>query len=142
MLLDPSGSGRISVDQKCFWKISVANVSPGTGVNRYVEGPYPFSDFVAGEYRGILAVDVPLLARDVRLDGTSQIVAAGADETTRVVAGNVRVFRGETVKYTLRFTVPKGRERLQVIPSARFPAIRYTAGSQHWDDDGPHELHW
>ena len=123
-------------------EVTLANVSPGTGVNRYIEGPYPFSDFVAGEYRGILAVNVPLLARDVHLEGVSQVVAAGPDGTTRVVAGTVRVLRGETAKYTLRFTVPKGREHLQVIPSARFPAIQYTAGTQHWDDDGPRSLHW
>lgn len=123
-------------------EITVANVSPGTGVNRYIEGPYPFSDFVAGEYRGILAVNVPVLAGHVRLDGVSQIVAAGPDETTRVVAGTVRLLRGQTAKYTLRFTVPKGREHLQVIPSARVPAIRYTAGTRHWDDDGPRSLHW
>ncbi len=54
----------------------------------------------------------------------------------------MRVLRGETKQYTLRFTVPRGYERLQVIPSARYPAIQYHAGSETWEDDSPHPLHW
>ncbi|MEO6468907.1 MAG: DUF4012 domain-containing protein [Acidimicrobiia bacterium] len=123
-------------------QITVTNLAPSVGVSRYVQGPYPFSDLVAGEYQGILAINMPAVARNATLDGVTKIVAAGADGSTRVVGGNMRVLRGETKQYTLRFTVPKGYERLQVIPSARYPAIRYHAGSETWDDDNPHPLHW
>ena len=133
---------RVAAGSEVTVHLTIANLSPGTGVNRYVEGPYPFSGFAAGEYRGILAVNVPLLARDVHLDGVSKIVAAGPDETTRVVAGNMGLLRGASAKYTLRFTVPSGREHLQVIPSARYPAIQYIQGAQHWDDNGPRVLNW
>ncbi len=123
-------------------QITVTNLAPTDGVSRYVQGPYPFSDLVAGEYQGILAVNMPAVARDASLEGVSKIVAAGADGSTRVVGGNMRVLRGETKQFTLRFTVPKGYEQLQVIPSARYPAIEYHAGSETWTDDGPHPLRW
>ena len=123
-------------------QITVMNLSPSVGVSRYVQGPYPFSDLVAGEYQGILAINMPAVARNATLEGVSKIVAAGADGSTRVVGGNMRVLRGETKQYTLRFIVPRGYERLQVIPSARYPAIQYHAGRETWDDDSPHPLHW
>ncbi len=123
-------------------QITVTNLAPSVGVSRYVQGPYPFSDLVAGEYQGILAVNMPAVARGATLEGVSKIVAAGADGSTRVVGGDMRVLRGETKQYTLRFTVPKGYEQLEVIPSARYPAIQYHAGSETWNDDAPHPVHW
>ena len=123
-------------------QITVTNLAPTDGVSRYVQGPYPFSDLVAGEYQGILAVNMPAVARGATLEGVSKIVAAGADGSTRVVGGNMRVLRAETKQFTLRFTVPKGYEQLQVIPSARYPAIEYHAGNETWNDDGPHPLRW
>jgi hypothetical protein len=122
-------------------KIHVANLAPD-GLPRYVQGPYTVPEFVAGQYKGILNVNVPLVSRDVHLDGVEQIVAAGPDQTTRVVAGNMSLLRGQAGTYTLRFTVPKGYEHLEVVPSARYPAIGYTAGATRWSDDGPHTLSW
>ena len=65
-------------------------------------------------------------------------MAAGPDQTTRVVAGKMPLLRGQAGTYTVRFTMPKGYEHLQVVPSARYPAIGYTAGGEKWSDDGPH----
>jgi hypothetical protein len=121
--------------------IHVANFAP-TGLPHYVDGPYFFSDLVAGEYRGSLAVNIPFDSRDIHLDGVDRIVAAGPDQTTRVVAGNIRLLRGQAGTYTLRFTVPKGEQHLEVVPSARYPAIGYTAGAKKWSDDGPRTVSW
>lgn len=121
--------------------MTVANQAP-EGLPRYVAGPYPFSDLLAGEYRGFLAVTLPYAAQDVRLDGADQRVASGPDGTTQVMAAKIRLLRDQTGTYTLRFRLPKGYEHLDVIPSSRFPAIRYTAGSEQWDDDGPHQVSW
>jgi hypothetical protein len=121
--------------------VKIADLAP-EGLPRYVQGPYPFSDFVAGEYRGILNVNIPFVSRDIHLDGTQQIVASGPDQTTRVVAGNIRIMRGQTADYTVRFTVPKGYEHLAVVPSARYPAVAYTAGDRTWSDDAPHRVSW
>ena len=121
--------------------IKVANLAPD-GLPRYVQGPYTVPEFVAGQYKGILNVNVPFVSRDVHLDGVERVVAAGPDQSTRVVAGNMSLLRGQAGTYTLRFTVPKGFEHLVVLPSARYPAIGYTAGSKQWSDDGPHTVRW
>ena len=133
---------RVPSGSEVTMKVTIANLAPTVGVNGYILGPYPSSDFVAGEYGGILAINIPFVARDIHLDGVSRIVAAGPDGSTRVVAGNMRLLRGQSADYTLRFTVPRGYENLEVIPSARYPAVQYRAGSQHWDDNGARLLHW
>jgi hypothetical protein len=122
-------------------RITVANMAP-EGLPRYVQGPYPFEDFVEGEYRGIVNVSIPYLSRDIHLDGVTQVVAAGPDQTARVVAGTIRLLRGESGIYTARFTVPEGRDHLQVVPSARYPAVHYTFDGREWDDDAPRTITW
>jgi hypothetical protein len=121
--------------------LHLTNQAP-VGLPQYVDGPFSVPDFVAGEYRGILSVDIPRVSRDIHLDGVQRLVAAGPDQTTRIVAGDIQVFRGQSATYTLRFTVPTGHQHLEVVPSARYPAIDFTAGHDHWDDDGPHDLSW
>jgi Protein of unknown function (DUF4012) len=121
--------------------ILLSNDAPATGLNTYVEGPYR-SNFVAGEYRGILSVNLPSIASGIRLDGVERLVASGPDGATRVVAGDIRALRGQHAAATVTFTLPKGAEHLQVEPSARYPAIQYSMGQEHWDDDGPRSLEW
>jgi hypothetical protein len=121
--------------------VKIANLSPD-GLPRYVQGPYTVPEFVAGQYKGILNVNIPFVSRDIHLDGVERIVAAGPDQTTRVVAGNISLLRGQAGTYTVRFTVPEGYEHLDVVPSARYPAIGYTAGAATWSDDGPHRVSW
>ncbi len=121
--------------------IHAANFAP-EGLPRYVQGPYTIPEFVEGEYRGIVSVNLPFVSRDIHLDSTQKIVAAGPDQTTRVVAGDIQLFRGQAGTYTVRFTVPKGYEHLVVVPSARYPAIGYSAGTRKWSDDGPHSVRW
>ena len=133
---------RVAAGSEVTVAVKLVNLSPGTGVNRYIEGPYPFSDLVAGEYRGILSVDVPAFARDLHIDGVSKIVAIGRENSTQVIAGDVAVFRGQTARYTVRFVLPKGYSHLEVIPSARYPAVHYTSGAHQWDDDGPRTVRW
>ena len=132
---------RVSGGSEVTAKIVIANFTPTAGLNRYVEGPFD-ETFAAGEYRGILAVNIPGYASGIHLDGGEQTVAAGPDGSTRVVGVTIRLLRGTAGTYTLRFKVPTGYERLDVTPSARYPAIKYTAGKVHWDDDGPRPLNW
>ncbi len=132
---------RVSGGSQVTATINIANLTPATGLNRYVEGPFD-ETFAPGEYRGILAVNVPGYSGDIHLDGGELTVAAGPDGSTRVVGVNIRVLRGSVGTYTLRFTVPTGYEHLDVIPSARYPAIKYTAGTRQWDDDAPRAVNW
>jgi hypothetical protein len=124
-------------------RLNVRNDTPGEGLNRFVEGPYGDpSEFVAGEYRGILSVNLPKVARNVELTGGGRIVAGGADGPTRVIATEVQLFRGEQKQYVLRFRLPEGYEHLTVEPSARYPAVTWTDGGKPWADDDARTLRW
>jgi hypothetical protein len=122
-------------------RITAANLTP-EGLSSYVQGPYPAPGFQAGEYRGILAVTIPRWANDVRLDGVSKLVAAGPDGSARVIAGDMDLRRGEVATYTVRFALPEGYEHLEVVPSARVPAVAYSADGADWQDTAPRDLRW
>ena len=112
--------------------VTFANKVPA-GEPTYVVGPYPGADTVAGEYKGVVAVNVPGYARDVSLIGAPTELQRN-DGPTRLVGGTLRLRAGETKTVTIRFRVPKGTSVL-VEPSARFPAVRWTAPGMAWADD-------
>jgi hypothetical protein len=120
-------------------RVTATNRTPADGLNAFVAGPYS-ADFVRGEYRGILAVDVPGYSRDIRIDGTSRRVTSGADGPTRVVAGDIRVLAGEHGSYTVRFTVPEGYDTLRIEPSARTPKVTWTDGTRRFEDSRAEEI--
>jgi hypothetical protein len=123
-------------------RLTVRNDTPATGLNSFVQGPYPYSNFVAGEYSGLLAVNVPQVSRDVSLTGGGKIVAAGPDGPTRVLATEIQLLRGEQKQYVLKFVVPTGYQHLTVEPSARYPTVTWVAGGKPWHDDAPRTVGW
>lgn len=120
-------------------RIMVRNDTPEKA-NTFVAGPYPGTGYAKGEYRGILGVDVPGYARDIRLDGTLRLVTNGAEGPSRVVAGDVAILAGARATYTVRFVVPLGYDAVRIEPSARQPAITWTAGHDRWHDSHPVEV--
>ncbi|MBM3673558.1 MAG: DUF4012 domain-containing protein [Actinobacteria bacterium] len=120
--------------------VTLENQTP-TGLPEYVIGPFA-PRFVEGEYRGILAIDVPAAAHGITLEGAGTLVASGPDGTTRVVAAEVGLLRGERKSYTLRFRLPSGHEHVRVEPSARFPAVTWTADGRTWQDDAARTISW
>jgi hypothetical protein len=129
----PNGARRVTVE------VAIRNDSPG-GLGRYAEGPFPGTPYAPGEYAGILAFEVPPYATDVRLDGTQSIQADGAEGTTRVIAGSVRITRGATQQARLTFTLPAGRAGLSVRGSARVPATQWRIGAVRFTDDAVHPI--
>ncbi len=123
-------------------KIHIENQTPTEGLNEYVEGPYPFSDFTAGEYRGILSVNIPGVSRDIHLEGGTKNVVAGPDGPTRVIGTEMQLFRGEKKDFVLRFTVPTGYEHVTIEPSARYPAVTWAADGQTWQDNSARTISW
>jgi hypothetical protein len=122
--------------------IHIENQTPATGLNEYIEGPYPYSGFVAGEYRGILSVNIPGLSRDIHLEGGTKNVVAGPDGPTRVVGTEMQLFRGEKKDFVLKFTLPAGYEHVTIEPSARYPAVTWAANGQIWQDNSARTISW
>jgi hypothetical protein len=129
------GGSRVTVT------VDVANDAPAIPLPRIVAGPFE-PNFQAGEYRGILAIDIPKVARGIRYDSGGPLVASGPDYTTRVSAIPIDLQRGARHRYVLRFTVPDGYFHTQVEPSARLPGISWTSGADRWQDDSAHPLSW
>lgn len=131
-----AGGSEVTVD------IHIENQTPTQGLNEYIEGPYPFSDFTAGEYRGILSVNIPGVSRKITLTGGTKNVVAGPDGPTRVVGTEMQLFRGEKKDYVLKFTVPEGYEHVTIEPSARYPAVTWAADGQTWQDNSARTISW
>jgi hypothetical protein len=122
-----SGGWEVAVE------ITMRNETP-EGEPDYVAGPYPGLDLVAGEYRGILAVNVPGAAEGAHFDDVDELAVAGADGATRVVGFQLEVARGEERTVTLRFRLPSTADHVVVLPSARVPGITWHYGSSAWED--------
>ncbi|MGH9048251.1 MAG: DUF4012 domain-containing protein [Acidimicrobiia bacterium] len=122
-------------------RLHLANDAP-VGEPAYVLGPFPGTGLAEGDYRGILAVDVPGAAADLRIEGGQGQVAAGPDGPARVIATTVELSRGERREVTVTFRLPDGVDGLRVEPSAREPAIRWRAGDQRWVDDHAERVEW
>lgn len=119
------------------WEVTVelelTNTAP-EGEPPYIAGPFGGLDLDPGEYRGILAVNVPGAAQHSAFDGVEHLAVAGGDGRTRVVGFQLDLPRGESRTAVLRFRLPHGAEHLVVEPSARVPAITWHYGSSTWQD--------
>jgi hypothetical protein len=121
-------------------ELTVENRTP-TGEPRYVAGP-PFGQrWAPGTYVGVLAVDVPGLATEVRIDGVEPVVA-GKDGRAQVVAIPIEVARGDRKVVTVRFRMPPGHRELVVEPSGRQPGITWHYGTKTWKDSALRTANW
>jgi hypothetical protein len=105
----------------------------GEGEPVYISGPYPGAATVKDEYKGVVAVNVPGFARDIALDGVPTEIR-GDDGPTKLVAGTLRLKRGERATVTVRFRIG-ATDTFVMSPSARYPATPWTFGSTNWRDD-------
>ncbi len=108
----------------------------------YILGPSPPLTVAPGTYVGLVAATLPGSAGSGRFDGFDQLAVAGPDGPTRVVAVPVEIPRGEERTLTLRFELPPGPAPMEVLPSARTPAISWRAGDRAWEDDHTEVLAW
>lgn len=115
--------------------VDVANTAPD-GLPRYVQGPYPGFDAVAGEYVGILALSVPAAA-DAADSSVPGFAVIGPDGPTQVVGVNLSVERGRTERVTFSFDLPADSDRVRIVSAARVPATRWTAGDKDWVERRP-----
>jgi len=122
-------------------RLTLANQTPA-GQSGYVAGPYPGTGLAEGDYLAILAVNVPGAATDIAVGGVSRPVTSGTDGPTRVVAAPLLLPRGQRTAATVQFRLPALQRSIQVVPSARVPAIRWEAGPNRWNDDAPKVVSW
>ena len=112
------------------------------GQSVYAAGPHPDSGARAGDYLGIVVVNLPAAAGDVVVDGAPPLVASGSDGPTRMVATRVVLGRGEEATITVRFRLPGSQGSLLVTPSARVPGILWRDGKTEWRDDSARTVRW
>lgn len=122
-------------------RVTLENRTP-PGESLYIEGPFPDSGVGAGDYVGLVSVDFPAFAGAITVEGAGPPAAAGADGPARVLAVPVQVDRGRTVELTFRFTLGARTGALTVEPTARVPAVSWTAPGGSWTSGEARRVAW
>jgi hypothetical protein len=122
-------------------RLSFRNAAPRE-LPAYVAGPPPGADWAPGTYVGLVAVDVPGWATDVRIDGVGEPPVQGPDGAAQVVTGELMLPAGSTREVTVTFRSPARRGSLSVEPSARVPGITWRYRGRTWKDSGRHVANW
>jgi hypothetical protein len=121
--------------------LHLRNTTP-KGLPRYVAGPPVGEHWPAGRYVGLLSLDVPGAATDVRIDGVEQPVVAGRDGSARVVATEIALDAGQERDVVVRFHLPGRHGSLVVEPSARVPGVTWRHGARRWQDSRRRTEKW
>ncbi|MEO6120529.1 MAG: DUF4012 domain-containing protein [Acidimicrobiales bacterium] len=112
--------------------VTLRNRTPD-GEAGYVAGPHAGVDVAAGDYIGLVSVNLPAAARQVSVDEKPELMALGPDGPTTVVAWSVRVDKGRSASFTVRFKM--ATDTVRVEPSARVPPVRWVTPSASFDGD-------
>ncbi|MCC7077282.1 MAG: DUF4012 domain-containing protein [Acidimicrobiia bacterium] len=128
----PYRQGRITM--------TITNSTPA-GEVQYVAGPHQDTDAAYGEYRGAATWGVPEVMRNVKVSGDTALAFAGKDGASRAYGGYVAVPAGESRTVVLEFRVPE-HGRFTVLPSGRFPPVKWAYAGKSWKDVEGHEVDW
>ncbi|MFV0317412.1 MAG: DUF4012 domain-containing protein [Microthrixaceae bacterium] len=118
--------------------VSLENVAE-PGLPGYVAGPHPGTDLAAGDYKGIVSLTLPGSAGNVTMQD-APLVAAGTDGDNRLIAGEVRIGRGETASLRIEFDLPKAQRQVELVPSGRIPPTNWTIGTESFADEHPRTI--
>lgn len=120
--------------------VDITNETP-EGEVRYVAGPYPGSGVGEGVYTGLVTMNLPGTAADLRLEGVDQLAVAGADGPTVVVGGPLTLGRGESRRVVVSFSLPQGLTAFRILPSARIPPVSWKGPDGPWAENA-HSVAW
>jgi Protein of unknown function (DUF4012) len=122
----PEGEGRGTL------RIQATN-TVGPGEPPSVAGADPEAMGGYGVYPGLLAVSFPA---GTRLEVTSgpEATVGGPDGASQVLAAGVRIAPGETVTWTLAWTLDQDLDELVLLPSARSPALHWVVDGDTWSE--------
>jgi hypothetical protein len=112
------------------------------GQSQFIAGPYPGLPLGYGIYSGIVAVNLPAIARSVSMTGGQGLIALGAEGPTWLAASLVVVDQGTTKAVVVRFRMPGPHGSMTLVPSARIPAEQWTYRGVIVDDDRPVTFRW
>lgn len=122
--------------------VHVGNGAPTDEVP-YILGPAPDTGFVAGQYVGVLSVTLPGFASQLtEPDASTFLVVDGPAGANWERGYKVDLKAGESQTYRFGFRLPAGPASMQILPSAREPAVSWTYREDSWDDSKPHEASW
>jgi hypothetical protein len=110
------------------------------GQSQFIAGPYPGLGTVYGEYRGILAVNLPGYASVPRVDGGPTLDALGAEGPTWVIAAPVDLKAGAAQQVVVHFTLPQASGQIRVLPTARLTPVSWTYRGSTTTDAQPFTL--
>lgn len=128
-------------DTECALRLDLANVTP-EDEPQYIAGPHPGSGVNAGDYLGIVSVNLPGAAAESRIDGVEQLAVAGADGPSRVIGYQLVIPRNEQRQVVVRFRLPGRTGAIEIEPSARVPGIRWSSGGKNWGDGSSRTVRW
>lgn len=106
-------------------QVTVHNTAPA-GPPSLIEGPYPGMDLKAGEYSGVISINIPGSAIEPSVSGPGVVAAWGPEGPTFLVAKTVLLQAGSTSTWTVRFKLPKQVSSLTILPSARIPSEEWS----------------
>ena len=115
----------VGKDSQGTLTVDLRNSTP-PGQSQFIAGPYPGLGTVYGEYRGILAVNLPGYASVPRVDGSPTLDALGAEGPTWVIGAPVDVKAGQAQRIVVHFTLPQVTGQIRVLPTARLSPVSWT----------------
>lgn len=120
---------------------TLANRTP-PGQSEFIAGPFPGLPLAYGDYSGIVADNLPATATGITMTGAGALTALGPEGPTWLVAAPVLIHQGATATVVTRFRLPGTHGSMQLVPSARVPAERWTYRGTTVTDDRPTTFSW
>lgn len=121
--------------------VHLTNTTPD-GESQVVAGPYPGVPVAYGEYVGLVAANLPAAATGLSMAGSGPLAVRGPEGPTWTLAAPVTVPQGGSATVVVRFTLPGAHGSMTVVPSARLPAVQWTADGASFADTAPTKLTW
>lgn len=123
--------------------VTVRNLTPD-GQPQYVAGPHPDvrPPPDAGEYLGVLSLNLPDAATDWEVLGHDDPMVDGSDGPTHVLGVEVSAKAGENRTERFRFRLPPEVSSFTIEPSGRRPPIRWILNGVEADDSTATEVSW
>lgn len=122
-------------------RVRLDNRTP-PGQSQYIAGPFPGTGAGAGEYLGLLAVNLPAGVEQAHVVGQPSLVVAGPEGPTLVLAVPFSLAPGHQRDLVVRWRLPGRHGGLTVLPSARIPAEAWSGPGGPFTDAAPHYMWW